>query len=294
MKLQEILSPSFKDYGVSLPSGKPVILDLWQRCWSTDSQFCKAVVDCGYLTADQMLRAAFRYRLGATRNGGVIFWQIDQEERTHDGKIVYYNPDCHRSKQKRHHPTWVSTHLSRRHHWPDKHQGAHCLFGLHLLTQQAGPLMVPAYLNERATGGAVASPFEGGLEGSAPLLVRFLGASEKMNKICLVEAEKTAFILSELYPEFLWLATGGLSELQPVKFRPLRGHKVILFPDTDPGRTAYTRWFNIAQEVMDAIFWEDSPPIYVSPILELHASPSQKSRKIDLVDFIFESQKSFL
>ena len=42
--------------------------------------------------------------------------------------------------------------------------------------------MVPAYLNERATGGAVASPFEGGLGGSAPLLIRFLGASEKMNR----------------------------------------------------------------------------------------------------------------
>ena len=38
-----------------------------------------------------------------------------------------------------------------------------------------------AYLFKRATGGAVASPFEGGLGGSAPLLVRFLGASEKMN-----------------------------------------------------------------------------------------------------------------
>ena len=38
------------------------------------------------------------------------------------------------------------------------------------------------YLNVRATGGAVASPFEGGLGGSAPLLIRFLGASEKMNK----------------------------------------------------------------------------------------------------------------
>ena len=39
-----------------------------------------------------------------------------------------------------------------------------------------------AYLSERATGGAVASPYVGGLGGSAPLLVRFLGASEKMNK----------------------------------------------------------------------------------------------------------------
>jgi len=28
---------------------------------------------------------------------------------------------------------------------------------------------------------SVASPFEGGLGGSAPLLVRFLGANEKMN-----------------------------------------------------------------------------------------------------------------
>ena len=39
------------------------------------------------------------------------------------------------------------------------------------------------YLFKRATGGVVASPFEGGLGGSAPLLVRFLGASEKMNKL---------------------------------------------------------------------------------------------------------------
>ena len=30
-----------------------------------------------------------------------------------------------------------------------------------------------------------ASPFEGGLGGSAPLLVRFLGANEKMNKMNL-------------------------------------------------------------------------------------------------------------
>ena len=37
-------------------------------------------------------------------------------------------------------------------------------------------------MNECRRVGTVASPFEGGLGGSAPLLVRFLGASEKMNK----------------------------------------------------------------------------------------------------------------
>ena len=43
--------------------------------------------------------------------------------------------------------------------------------------------MVRAYLSVRATGGAVASPYVGGLGGSTPLLVRFLGVSEKMNSI---------------------------------------------------------------------------------------------------------------
>ena len=76
------------------------------RCLSMDSQFCEAVVSSGYLTQEQMLHAACHYRLGASRQGGVIFWQIDQEGRVHDGKVMYYLPDCHRNKA--HKPTWVS------------------------------------------------------------------------------------------------------------------------------------------------------------------------------------------
>jgi hypothetical protein len=104
----------------------------------------------------------------------------------------------------------------------------------------------------------------------------------------VVEAEKTAVILSELYPQYVWLAAGGLGEVQVDKFRPLRGHKVIMFPDTDPEGVAYKRWYEAAQRVMQQPFWEDSPPIYVSPILEQQATTEQKERKIDLVDFLFE------
>lgn len=104
--------------------------------------------------------------------------------------------------------------------------------------------------------------------------------------VCVVEAEKTAFILSEIYPQYIWLAAGGLGELQVDKFRPLRGRKVILFPDTDPDGTAFRRWYDIAREVMASPFWEGSPPIRVSPILELHATPAQKSAKIDLIEFL--------
>ena len=46
---------------------------------------------------------------------------------------------------------------------------------------------VPRYQNPQRVVGfcdsLFASPFEGGLGGSAPLLIRFLGASEKMNEL---------------------------------------------------------------------------------------------------------------
>ena len=55
---------------------------MWQRRLSTESAFCRALVACGYLTEAQMRRAAERYRLGMSRDGGVIFWQKDQLEQS--------------------------------------------------------------------------------------------------------------------------------------------------------------------------------------------------------------------
>ena len=216
-----------------------------QKSLSVNSQFCKAVVGNGYLSFLQMVNATCRYLLGATKQGGVIFWQIDHEGRAHDGKVMYYRTDCHRDKERT--PTWVHTFLERRYRDHSRHQGTHCLFGLHLL---------------RSANGDVA----------------------------IVEAEKTAVILSEHYPQYIWLATGGQGELQPDKLRPLRGRKVVLFPDTDPDGKTFRSWSDIAREVMDSVFWEGSPPIRVSPILEQHASPTQKAAKIDLVDFLLDAR----
>ena len=232
---------------------------MWQQCLSINNQFCDAVVGAGYLSYEQMFSASCRYCIGASKLGGVIFWQIDHEGRIHDGKIMYYQPDCHRCKDRK--PTWVSYLLRKRREASmprtmnreplTANQTSHCFFGLHQLTSDLSP---------------------------------------QTSSIALVEAEKSAFILSELYPEYIWLAAGGLGGVQPEKFRPLKGHKVIMFPDTDPDGTAFKQWSEAAREVMRSIFWEDSPPIRVSPILELNATPEQKQRKIDLVDFLFEGQ----
>lgn len=232
---------------------------LWRQSFSVANQFCLAVVNAGYLSWEQMVHASFRYHIGASKHHGVIFWQIDREGRVHDGKVMYYEPDCHRSKAKSARPTWVGFFLLKRQKALFKSLGiplpagshtSHCFFGLHLLTADI--------FHQKAT-------------------------------VCIVEAEKTAFILSELYPDYLWLAAGGMGEVQVDKFRQLRGRKVILFPDTDPDGIAFRRWFDAANAVMASEFWEDSPPIRVSPILELHATEEQKQRKIDLVDFIFEN-----
>ena len=258
---------------------------LWRKSLSIRNQFCEAVIHAGYLSWDQMVSAACRYCVGATKHGGVIFWQIDHEGRVHDGKVMYYLPDCHRNKSKEAHPTWVSTLLARRDPFPSApHQLSHVFFGTHLLANTN----LSNLSNFNSCNSCVPSVASDQRSSACNSCSKEKSVSSVESVVAIVEAEKSAVILSELYPQYIWLASGGLGEVQPDKFRPLRGRKIILFPDTDPEGIAFRRWSEAAGLVMHSSFWEDSPPIRVSPLLELHATPSQKSRKIDLVDYIFE------
>ena len=264
MKLNEIISRiSFKAVGqelgldVRMVDGQLCITKhhprpvddrpFWAQRLSSKSSFCRSVVQSGLLSERQMVHAALRYRLGRSKDDAVIYWQIDQQGCTRDGKLMWYGSDCHRLKH--HNATWVSYLLKKHYGVPqDSFQPVHCFFGSHLID-----------CNHRET-------------------------------ITVVEAEKSAVILSELYPQYIWLAAGGMNELKVEKFFPLRFHKVIIFPDTDPDQRAYNTWYAVAQQVMKSFFWPRGNPIRVSPILELHATEDQKRRKIDLVDYIFERQ----
>ena len=268
MTINDILTPSFRL--VRRPCcGVP----LWQRRLSAESSFCRAVVGSGYLTQEQMERAVQRYRLGRSRDDGVIFWQIDQCGRIFDGKIMYYRPDCHRDHQR--HPNWVSYLLKRHYGCLDLDiPTAHCLFG----PAPQAPLNPPrrGTLSPPYSGrsGCRKSPYVGDLGG--------LGLVA-----CVVEAEKTAVILSEWFPEYLWLASGGLFELTAVKLFPLRGWRIILFPDTDPDVKAYSLWFEVARKARR----DFGLNVSVSTLLERQATAEQKRRKIDLVDFLFGAAK---
>jgi hypothetical protein len=237
---------------------------MWQQRQSANSDFCRAVVSNGYMTEAQMQEAVSRYHLGCSRDGGVIFWQIDTLGQIFDGKIMYYRPDCHRDHER--HPQWVSNRL-KHHYLGDDMEliasipSCHCLFGTHLLKTPSS------------------SPCLGGEEESS-LNREDLGGSP----IAVVEAEKTAVILSEHYPAYLWLAAGGLFELTAEKLFPLHHHRIVLFPDTDPDLKAYTHWYEVAHEARRLYGCN----VTVSPLLELNATPEQKQRKIDLVDYLFK------
>lgn len=219
----------------------PLDPTLVEKSLSTTSTFCQSLVSQDYLTTPQMHHAADRYRLGASKEGRVIFWEIDEQQRVHTGKLMHYQPDCHRDKT--HNPTWV--HAILKDQLPEGFNLQHCLFGLHLLSDNKA--------------------------------------------VCIVESEKTAVILSELFPDFIWLSCGGLQMFKPELLAPLVNHKVVIFPDTDETGEAFKAWSDKAKQATK--LYPFQYPLRISSILELHATPEQKARKIDLVDFLFESKE---
>ncbi len=266
MKLKDCITCSFHDQwtrikaDIACQASQHLILHhgrndvpLWQQHLSANSHFCRTVVANHYLTSEQMHHAALRYRLGMARDGGVIFWQIGPCEQVCDGKIMYYRDDCHRDHH--HSPTWVSSELKRFYLGKDYPATflpvfTHCLFGLHLLMED----------------------------------VRW--KKEDGRTIAILESEKTAVIMSEIRPQYLWLATGGLEALRPEILFPLRSYRVILFPDTDETGSTFAKWYDMALKAQKLYVFHY--PIRVSPLLEQKATPDQKSRKIDLVDYLFE------
>ena len=64
------------------------------------------------LDADIIERLITTYRIGATKDGSVIFWQIDTQKVVHTGKIMQYDPETgHRRKDLDKPVDWVHSRL---------------------------------------------------------------------------------------------------------------------------------------------------------------------------------------
>lgn len=246
IKRQTDLLNEIKEKCMNKENDKYLDASLIEDFKSSSSDFTTALVQSRILTHDQMKNAASAFRLGCLK-GNVLFCYIDMEGHFREGKIMAYQVDAHRNKNIN--PCSLSYKMKKVGSLSQDWKQTWCLFGLH---QLADPM-------------------------------------HETSIVAIVESEKTAIICSELVPSLsnikvLWMATGGLTALTIDILRPLRGHQVILFPDTDLYGDAYNKWLATATEASKLF----GHPITVSDILERHASEDQKSRKIDIADFITE------
>jgi len=65
--------------------------------------------------------------------------------------------------------------------------------------------------------------------------------------VAIVEGEKTAVIMSLFKPEYIWLATGSKQGFKYEMLKPIKGFKIIAFPD----KSEYTDWQDKAIELKD-------------------------------------------
>lgn len=178
------------------------------------------------------------YALGATKDGSIIYWQIDTKGKVRTGKVMKYDPHTGHRIKSGGGINWIHSIMKRQDLLPEDFNLVQCLFGEHLLR------MYP----------------------------------DKV--VALVESEKSALIASGVYPDYIWLATGGKSQLSIDKLKVLKGRTVIMFPDVD----GFEYWSNKAKEVETI-----GCKVVVSDLLEKNATDEDRENKIDLADWLIRT-----
>lgn len=311
MQLKNEIIPSLKSVGrevgldVSMVNGKLQIIPLTsdshhqvdfilpsmamvEACRANDFDFFQPAIDAGLLTVDQMHHAAERYYLGKTKNGQPIFWMLDE----------MFDPlDAHITDR------WISSLLKRREPLLESWRPTHCLFGLHLLchteisentemksNRKEGLIKTSLFANNAEQNISVAGStsevnFHDCLQQKKSLSVNSVVSVWDYKHVAIVENEQSAVILSELFPESLWMAYATPSHLCPELLAPLLGHTVTIYPRTDETMSTYLFFLDYA----DVVRRRYSLDLHVDDTLENHATPDQKSRCIDILDFILEN-----
>ena len=289
--IRKTISPDVrKSVDLSIPS-----MPMVEACRADDFDFFAPFIAAGDLTVKQMQHACQRYYLGKTRSGRPVFWMMDDMLTPLDAHIGS--------------SAWLSALLKAREPLIASWQVTHCLFGLHLLGHTDLTDDTDNFINTDscvpsvASGKAESMDYKDYAAKAAQAQKKSVkqscvpavasGKAERQsvcpNKtVCVVESERSAVILSELFPEYVWMAYATTAHLRPELFAPLLGHKVVLFPRTDPTLSNFLFFKDLAAIVRQ----EYEIDISVDDTLEKRATPEQKERCIDLVDFIFDDIES--
>jgi len=190
-----------------------------------------------------------KYKLATFLGGEVIFpYYFDGEIRT--GKIMKYDDDLHRKG----YPIWLHK------------------YGKYGYKSLNGVVHYP-YVDPE---GNYVTPFFGW----------DVIKDNKHKAIAVVEAEKTAVICSIVFPEFNWIATGGLQFLQPYKFFFYSSNKWLYFPDLNGEKVWQKKLELINQRFITNNFFIDYlPPDYTEEQII-------KDKGKDIADYILNTDKA--
>ncbi|MFI5138572.1 MAG: DUF6371 domain-containing protein [Sphingobacteriales bacterium] len=228
-----------------------------------------------------------RYYIGTSDHwpGATVFWQIDKQGNVRTGKIMLYGADSgKRVKTPFNHITW-----------------AHKVVGSLQLADSSneelavgnGQFPVGCVQTKTANSPTANCPLPTA-NGSPPaanynldqclfgehLLDESRPYYDKTGKpIALVESEKTAIIASVHLPQYIWLATGSMHNLNAAKCQVLKGHKVMLFPDVN----AYKIWQRKADDLELLL---PNTRFGVSDFLELNANEQERFESWDIGDYL--------
>lgn len=203
--------------------------------------------------------------------GACVFWYVDERSRKRGGQVKLFGEDFHTVKYKdaqgemRSKTSWVHSAYARR------------------LKEKGLPFpdWLKAYLDEQ--NAVEKSPCLFGLPQlqSAPI----------DQPVAIVEAPKTAVLCSHYFPDFIWMAAGGKSYLNAERLTPLKGRKIMLFPDlnachdlTNANGQIIKGWLSRAQELITQGF-----DITVSDYLEKLATEEDRAKGLDLADYLINT-----
>lgn len=216
----------------------------------------------GHVAAAEMLA---RFGVGTSNRwgGASVFWLIDEQNRVRGGQIALYDQTGHKVK------------------YTDREGNKRvCITSVRAALKWKYRDVTPPGWLVNFPDGVETWPVVFGL----PQLQH---ASADM-PVAIVEGPKTAIVCSYLLPGFVWLAVGGKSYLKAERLAPLRGRKIMLYPDlnayhdlTNARGQTIKGWFTLANGLR-----ADGLDVRVSDFLERVATDEDRRQGLDLADFL--------
>ena len=213
---------------------------------------------------DRVLEAYNKYKLGTWHGGATTFPYYTYG--LHTAKIIWFGEDMHRIKEGRGSiPQWL--HNCR---YKDINNQVYII-------EFDGKHPLPLF-------------------GTQLIITKEFKKNKKT--ICIVESEKTAVVMSIVFPQYVWLATGGLRALNKWKFSFFQRTKVMIFPDMGiikkeniSVRDLWNQKINEAISIIDFTYaFVEYVPYFMPSIFREKWEDEGK----DVLDFFFEYSSDWL